>query len=66
MDLCNESCLSIWSASRPGFLRGKYFYAGHYTEAFQPIFSIPAIIGTIDFYHFVPLSMALTLARVTR
>ena len=32
-------------------------------QTFQPIFVVPAMfVGTIDFYHFIPLSLTLTLA----
>ena len=48
-------------------MRGKNFNVGHYMQTFQPIFLIPAmLIGTIDFYHFIPISLTLTLAGVTR
>ena len=41
---------------------GKNFNVGHYTQTFQPNFFTPAIhIGNIDFYHFIPLSLTLTL-----
>ena len=58
MDLCNELCLSV--------LCGKIFRVGYYTETFQPNFFIPAmlrvtVIGTIDFYHFIPFSWTLSL-----
>ena len=36
----------------------------HYTQTVPPNSFIPAIlIGTIDFYHFIPLSLTLTLPR---
>ena len=36
-------------------------------QSFQPIFFIPAmLIGTIDFYHFLLLSLTLTLCGVKR
>ena len=45
----------------------KNFDIGFYLQTFQPIFFIPTmLIGTIDFYHFMPLSLTLTLPRVTR
>ena len=37
---------------------------GHYLEIFQQNFVILAIIiGIIDFYHFIPLSVTLVLAE---
>ena len=57
MDLCNES----WSASWPaGWLScmAKTFDIGHYTQTFQPIVFIPAmVIGIGDSYQFIPLSL---------
>ena len=56
MDLCNELCLS----GRAPW-RGKHFNVRHYTVPFQPVCFIPAmLIGTIDFYHFISLSLVLT------
>ena len=47
---------------RPAILRGKTFNVGHYTQPFQPHFFTPVmLIGTIDFYHFIPRSRTLTL-----
>ena len=44
-------------------MHGKGFNVGHYTQTFQAIFFIPAmLIGTINFYHFIPLSVTLTLS----
>ena len=57
MDICSQSCLSVWQ-----FV--KNFSTGHCMQIVQPIFFIPALhIGNIDFYHFVPLSLTLTLLR---
>ena len=43
-------------------LHGKNVNAGHYAQAVQPTLFIPAmLIGIIDFYHFIPLSLTLTL-----
>ena len=50
--------LSIWVS-----YHAIDFNIGHYTQTFQPIFSIAAmLIGTIDFYHFIPLSLTFTIA----
>ena len=57
MALCNESC----SSGQLAVLRGKNFNVIHYTQTFQPNVFIPAqLIGTIDFYHFMPLSLTLS------
>ena len=62
MDLYSKSCSSVRLAGRPAVLRGKNFNAGHYTQTVQPNCFIPAmLIGTIDFYHFMPFSLTLTL-----
>ena len=43
-------------------LHGKNFNVGHYTQIFQRNIFIPAMpIGTVEFYHFIPLSLILTL-----
>ena len=56
VDLCNES------STCPPVLYGKNFNVGQYMQTFQPTFFIPALlIGTIGFYHFIPLSLTLTL-----
>ena len=48
-------------------LHGRNFNMGCYAQSFQPKFFIPAkLLGTICFYHFVLLSVTLTLAGVTR
>ena len=61
MDLCNESCLTVWRASHPSVLRGKNFNVGHYTQTVQPNCFTPAmLIGTIDFFHSIPLSRTFT------
>ena len=61
MDLCNELSLSGWSA---GKLPGKNVYTGHYTQTFQPIFFIPTMVtGTMDFCHFILLSLTLIWGR---
>ena len=47
---------------RPAFVRGKNFNVGHCTQAVLPTFFILAmLIGTIDFYHFMPHLLTLTL-----
>ena len=39
-------------------LRGKNLNVGHYTQTFEPIvFILTMLIGTIDFYHFISLSL---------
>ena len=46
---------------RPIFLCGKNFDVGYYTQNVLPNLFIPAmLIVTIDFYHFIPLSLTLT------
>ena len=50
--------LAGWSA----ISCSKTFSTGHYTQTVQPNCVIPAmLIGTTDFYHFIPLSLTLTL-----
>ena len=64
MDLCNKLCLSSWLARGLSILHGKKFNVGRLFANFQPnMFTSARIIGTIDFYHFITLSMTLTLAR---
>ena len=59
----NGSCAS----GRPADSSGKNFYVGHYTQTFEPNLFIPAmLIGTVDFYHFIRLSLTLTLPRVRK
>ena len=63
MDVCNESRVS----GQPAVLRCKNFKIGHYMQNNQPNFFIPAmLIGTVHFYHLIPLSLTLTLPGVTR
>ena len=61
MDGCNESCSSgsDWSA----ILGGKNIHAGHFTQTvLNQIIFIPALlIGVINFYHFIPLSVTFAL-----
>ena len=69
MDLCSESCLSgqqaSQSASWPSILCNKSFNTGHYTQTVPPNFFVHAmLIGTIDFYHFIPCPLTLTLPGI--
>ena len=42
-------------------LAGKDLNSGHYMQTFQPNLVTPAmLIGNIDLYHFIPLSLTLT------
>ena len=53
MDLCNQSCLFGWQ---------ECFIIGHYTQPSRPNSPIcTMLIGTIDHYHFILLSVTLTL-----
>ena len=46
----------------PAILHGKNFNVRHYTQTDQPSFSVLAMLmGTIDFYHFIPASQTLIL-----
>ena len=50
-------------AVRPSVLHGKNLSFGHYKQALEPILFIPAmLVGTIYFYHFLPLLLTLILA----
>ena len=61
MDLCSESCLFGGPAGGLSCM-AKTFNIGHYRQTVQPNFVIPAIlVGTIDFYHGIPLLLTLTL-----
>ena len=67
IDLCNESCSSGQPASCPAVLHDKYLNVGHQMQTVQLNFVIPAmLIGTIDFYHCILLSLTLTLSGVHR
>ena len=58
--ICVMCC--VCQAGWPAVLHGKNFNIGHYMQTVQPKFLIPAMfIGTIGFYHFIPLSLILTL-----
>ena len=54
----------VWLAGAPpGCLCCKNLNVGHYMQTFQPNFVISAMLkGTTDFYHFIPLSLTLTVA----
>ena len=64
MDLSwNQSCLVGWST----ILHGRKFNVGHYTQTFQPdFFTLAMLVGTTDYYHFIPFSLIVTLAGGTR
>ena len=48
---------------RLSILRGRNFKFGHYSQNVQPNSLIPTMLtGTIDFDHFISLSVTLTLA----
>ena len=50
-------CQAGWQA----ILRGKNFHVEYYWQTFLPKFFTPGmLIGTLDFYHFTPLSLTLT------
>ena len=61
--ICVMSCIrSAGHAGWPAILQGKNFIIGHYTQTVQPNCFKPAMsTGTIDFYHFTPLSLILNL-----
>ena len=45
-------------------LQGKIFSIGHWVLTFQPNCFVPVmLIDTIDFWHFIPLSLTLTFAE---
>ena len=53
-----EWVMFVGLASQSAFLHGKNFNIGYYTQTTQQKFFIPAmLIGTIDFYHLMPLSL---------
>ena len=60
--LCLAGWLTGWPVGQPTSLCGKNLNVGHYTQTVQPDLFMPAMfIGTIDFYHFIPLSLTLNL-----
>ena len=57
IDLSNELFLSNCPS-----MRLAWHKLGHYMQNVQPNFVIPSmLIGTIDFYHFIPLLLTLTM-----
>ena len=66
-DLCQEHTIYAISCVRLAVLCGKSLNVGHNAQTFQPDLFIPATRrGTIDLHHFIPLSVALTLAGFRR
>ena len=65
MCLCNKSCMSVWPAGQSSVRLAWPKRLKRWTVLlFQPNDFQPAmIIGTIDLYYFIPLSLTLTLAR---
>ena len=60
MELCNESCSSVQLACRLAY---KKLLCWTLHESFSTIlFILAVLVGTIDFYHLVTLSLTLTLA----
>ena len=56
-DLCDELC-----SADPLAGKNFTFIVGHYRQTVPPNVFLPYMrIGTTDFYHFIPLSLALTL-----
>ena len=54
----------FWPAGGPAVLQSKNFNIGLNTQTVQPNFFIPAMLmGTIEFYPFVVISLTLTLPR---
>ena len=63
MDVCIEWCLSSCLAGWPIILCDRNFIVGHYSQTFQPnLFILCVLLGSIDFYHFIPHSLTLTMA----
>ena len=59
-----EKCNLLFSSGRSYVLRGNHFKVGHCAHTYQPTVFIPALLmGTIDIYHFILLSVTLPLAR---
>ena len=55
--------INVMSRLRPARLEGfsrRNFNSEHYRQTFRPALLIP-VTGTIDFYHFSPFSLTLTL-----
>ena len=56
-----DSCPSVSLESR------TTVNVGRYAQTFQPNLSIPAmLVGAIDFYNFISLSVTLTFLGITR
>ena len=66
-----KSAMYIWPAViNPSILRVKNYRSEalditfkHFNQCFCSCFFIPAMPGTIDLYHFIPLLVTLTLAE---
>ena len=53
--------MSRFAGSQSARLHGKNVNIGHCMQTFQPNFVDTChVIGTIDFYHFIPLLLTLT------
>ena len=62
--LCNLSSMSVWLAVRMSVLCGKDFNMDLSMQTCQSNSLMPAmLIGTIDLYHFMPLSVTFALAE---
>ena len=68
MWICVIDCGSIsgrpdgWTSVHLPVLCGQKINIGHCMQTFQSFFSVPAmLVATIDFYHFVPISVTLTV-----
>ena len=58
----NQCDVFVQPAGGCAVLCGKNLSVEHYIQTFQPNVFLPAmLIGTIDFYHFIPHSVTLTL-----
>ena len=58
-------CQAGWQA-RLVILCGKTFSIEQYMQTFPTIFIPARLVGTIDLYHLIPLTMTVNLAGVTR
>ena len=64
MNFCNELCLASWFAIQMNgqlvVLVWQNFQVRYYKQTFQSISFVPTmLVGTIDFHHFIPLSLTL-------
>ena len=59
MGICNESCSSCPPAGRLGWQKTTLYITHMLLNHFLKISVM--LIGTIDFYHLIPLSLTLTL-----